>query len=121
MTTMSPTDQIHTALGLSDLTRAYSVATKADLAAVAEIILAALPEKPAPAPAVDDDSYHTIAATCRITCVTYDHAKAVLAQQRNLGRIRTTTTGSRIEYHLGDFKRVLAATPYKPRRRRLTP
>lgn len=118
---MSPTDQIRAALDLGNPTAAYAIVTKADLAAVAEIILAALPEKPAPAPAVDDDSYHTIAATCRITCVTYDHAKAVLAQQRNLGSIRTTTTGSRVEYHLGDFKRVLAATPYKPRRRRLTP
>lgn len=118
---MTTSEKLHADLGLSDLTRACSVATKADLAAVAEIILAALPEKPAPAPAVDDDTYLTIAAICRVTCVTYDHAKAVLAQQRNLGRIRTTTTGSRIEYHLGDFKRVLAATPYKPRRRRLTP
>ena len=113
--------KINAALGLSNPATFSSPVTKADLAAVADLILAALPEKPAPAPAVDDDSYHTIAATCRITCVTYDHAKAVLAQQRNLGRIRTTTTGSRIEYHLGDFKRILAATPYKPRRRRLTP
>lgn len=114
------TAKINAALGITDPAAACAIVTKADLAAVAELILAALPEKPAPQE-VDDNTYHTIAAICRITCVTYDHAKAVLAQQRNLGRIRTTTTGSLIKYHLGDFKRVLAATPYKPRRRRLTP
>lgn len=115
------TAKINAALGITDpAAAAYAIVTKADLAAVAELILAAIPEKPAPQE-VDDNTYHTIAATCRITCVTYDHAKAVLAHQRNIGRIRTTTTGARIEYHLGDFKRNLASTPYKPRRRRIAP
>lgn len=114
------TAKINAALGITDPAAAYAIVTKADLAAVAELILAALPEKPAPQE-TDDNTYLHIAALCRLTGVTYEHAKAVIAHQRTIGRIRTATKGVRVDYHLGDFKRNLAATPYIPRRRRIAP
>lgn len=113
---MTPKEKIAAALLLADPTRAHAACTRADLAAVANILLETLTADTEDTAA--QHQYLSLADLCRNTCVSYPHAKAVLAQQGVHGKIRTAQLGAHTRYHLGDFRKILNLTPYAPRRRR---
>lgn len=112
MSTAAPTtaaDQIEQLLGIAaNPSASCSVVTKADLAAVAKFILAALTQ-----PKTDADGYEylNIAELCRRTNMPRARVEKLLEHPASLKRIHMNQSRTRTRYSLRDFVKFAAETP----------